>query len=65
MFCIKCGIVIKPVKRREISKLCLFCGEDDARSVQHCVVPLHKSNYIVVSDLNLLTGVNNKGGLVK
>jgi len=26
---------------------------------------MHKSNYIVVTDYNMLTGVNNKGGNVK
>ena len=44
---------------------CLACGEEQARAVKHCVVPMHKSNYVVVSDRNLLTGVNQKGGLVK
>jgi hypothetical protein len=44
---------------------CLSCGEEQAREVKHCVVPMHKSNYVVVSDRNLLTGVNQKGGLVK
>ena len=44
---------------------CLGCGEEQARAVKHCVVPMHKSNYVVVSDRNLLTGVNQKGGLVK
>jgi ribosomal protein L37AE/L43A len=44
---------------------CLPCGEEQARAVKHCVVPMHKSNYVVVSDRNLLTGVNQKGGLVK
>jgi hypothetical protein len=41
------------------------CGEVEARKVKHCVVPLHKSNYIVVRDRDLLTGVNQKGGIVK
>jgi hypothetical protein len=40
-------------------------GEEQARAVKHCIVPMHKSNYVVVSDRNLLTGVNQKGGLVK
>jgi hypothetical protein len=44
---------------------CLACGEEQARAVKHCIVPMHKSNYVVVSDRNLLTGVNQKGGLVK
>jgi hypothetical protein len=41
---------------------CLACGEEQARAVKHCIVPMHKSNYVVVSDRNLLTGVNQKGG---
>jgi hypothetical protein len=44
---------------------CLACGEEQARAVKHCIVPMHKSNYVVVSDRNLLSGVNQKGGLVK
>jgi hypothetical protein len=28
-------------------------------------VPMHKSNYVLITDMTLLTGVNNKGGLVK
>jgi hypothetical protein len=63
--CSLCGDEITPPARVRISNLCLLCGELEARKVRHCVVPLHKSNYIVVSDANLLTGVNNKGGLIK
>jgi RNase P subunit RPR2 len=44
---------------------CLPCGEEQAREVKHCVVPMHKSNLVVITDKNLLTGVNQKGGLVK
>ena len=64
-FCLLCGSQIDPPKRRLISSLCMSCGEVEARKVKHCVVPLHKSNYIVVSDRDLLTGVNQKGGIVK
>ena len=41
---------------------CLRCGEEDARRVQHTIVPMHKSNYIPVTDRNDLKGINNKGG---
>ena len=64
-FCLLCGSEIDPPKRRLISSLCKKCGEVEARKVKHCVVPLHKSNYIVVRDRDLLTGVNQKGGIVK
>ena len=41
-----------PVEKRRVDKgytTCLPCGEREARAVNHCVVPMHKSNYIVVS----------------
>lgn len=63
--CLVCGDPILPVERQVISDLCLKCGEAAAKNHKHTIVPLHKSNYIVVTDRNILTGVNNKGGLVK
>ena len=41
------------------------CGESAALGVKRCVVPMHKSNYVMVTDLSDLKGINNKGGLVK
>lgn len=37
---------------------CLPCGEKAARRVQHTIAPLSKSNYIHISDRNLLRGLN-------
>lgn len=37
---------------------CLRCGEADARKVRHTIVPMHKSNYVVVSDRALLKCLN-------
>jgi hypothetical protein len=37
---------------------CLECGEADAKKVKHCVVPMAKSNYIVVTDRTLLKQLN-------
>lgn len=44
---------------------CLTCGEKTARLFKHCIVPMPKSNYIVVTDYELLKGLNNshKGGV--
>jgi hypothetical protein len=36
-----------------------------AKKVVRCVVPMHKSNYVLITDMELLTGVNQKGGIVK
>lgn len=43
---------------------CMPCGEEQAQSVKHTIVPMPKSNYIVVTDRNLLLNLNSshKGG---
>lgn len=43
---------------------CRTCGEKAARLVKHTVVPMPKSNYILVTDMSLLKGLNSshKGG---
>lgn len=43
---------------------CAPCGESIAREVKHTIVPMPKSNYIVVTDYSLLKGLNSshKGG---
>ena len=39
---------------------CLDCGETQAKQINHCIVPMHKSNYVVITDPKLLIGINNK-----
>ena len=41
---------------------CLECGERDARKVRHTIVPMNKSNYVVVTDRSLLRQLNPKRG---
>ena len=41
---------------------CIQCGEEEARQVKHTIVPMHKSNYVVISNKADLRGINNKGG---
>ena len=43
---------------------CLPCGEQQAKEHKHTIVPMPKSNYIVVTDYSLLKGLNSshKGG---
>ena len=57
-----------PVDPRRVAlgrKLCLPCGEDEARAERRswCVVPMHKSNYVLLTDRRDLPGIGNKGGL--
>lgn len=50
-----------------LNGFCWDCREDAAREVRKgwCVAPMHKSNYMLITDRNLLAGLNNKGGLVR
>jgi hypothetical protein len=47
--------------------ICLECGEEAARQerLSWCVAPMHKSNYMLITNKADLSGLNNKGGLVK
>jgi len=40
--------------------ICMPCGDDLASKVIRTVVPLNKSNYMVVTDMNLLKQLNPK-----
>lgn len=39
---------------------CLPCGDKEARKVRHTIVPMNKSNYIVVTDVTILRQLNPK-----
>ena len=59
-FCIKCDMEYPKARHQLGYRTCLSCGEQQAKKVTHCVVPMHKSNYVVVSDIRHLIGINNK-----
>ena len=57
--CWGCGDEVD-ARRWEIGRrLCMECGEKEALRVKHTIVPMPKSNYIVVTDLSLLHGLNS------
>ena len=65
--CRQCGNAI-PTRRSMLGyTTCLECGEADAvkARLSWCVVPMPKSNYILVTDPSLLLGLNSshKGGV--
>ena len=65
-YCVACRIEEVAAKRVEAGFItCLRCGEADAKKVRHTVVPMHKSNYVVISDRRDLMGINNKGGFYR
>jgi len=56
--CVDCGETFS-IRRRELGyRLCLTCGETEARGVKFCVVNMHKSNYVVVSNPTDLKKLN-------
>jgi hypothetical protein len=44
-------------------KVCCPCGEVEAKRVVRTIVPMHKSNYFLCTNLEDLKGINNKGGM--
>lgn len=61
MHCAKCGETI-PKPRADLGYiLCMPCGERYARNVKHTIVPMHKSNYTVVTDRSLLALLTRPG----
>ena len=60
-YCKHCGSLI-PLGRVEIGyRTCMPCGDHEARSVVRTVVPMHKSNYVLVTDRTLLTQLTRPG----
>lgn len=58
--CIKCGETYSDKRRQLGYKTCLYCGEQASKQVVRTVVPLSKSNYVLITDLELLKGINSK-----
>ena len=63
--CIECGESFQHERKAIGYDTCTSCGDEDARLVKHTIVPMHKSNYVVVSDKADLKGINNKGGFYR
>lgn len=62
--CNVCHANSVPTARRKLGYLtCLSCGEKAASKVRHTIAPMHKSNYMLFTNLDDLKGINNKGGL--
>ena len=55
-----CGEAINPRRAALGYTTCLDCGDKEARGVRHCVAPLNKSNYVLISNPADLRGLNPK-----
>ena len=65
--CRLCGEDIEPKRYALGYRVCLWCGEDEAKAerASWCIAPMHKGNYMLITDKDDLVGLNNKGGIVK
>lgn len=63
--CPRCGDDVSAARVALGRRLCLECGEEAARNERQSwtVAPMHKSNYMLLTDKADLLGINNKGGL--
>jgi ribosomal protein L37AE/L43A len=66
MYCLICvEEVVEPARVALGYRVCLSCGDKQAKGRRFTVAPMHKSNYMLITDTADLKGLNNKGGLVK
>jgi hypothetical protein len=65
MKCTQCSNEVNSARHDLGYDTCMPCGETEARLRVHCVVPMHKSNYVVITNKQDLKGINNKGGFHK
>jgi hypothetical protein len=53
------AVRVEPHRAKSPRPTCMDCGEKIAVRQKHCIVPMPKSNYIVVTDPALLKGLNS------
>jgi len=63
--CVKCFSHVLQARWELGYNTCLQCGDEIAKQKKHTIAPMHKSNYMVITNQADLKGLNNKGGLVK
>ena len=56
---------VPPARARLGYRTCLSCGEKQAQRVKHTIAPMHKSNYMLFTNMDDLKGINNKGGFYR
>jgi hypothetical protein len=63
--CRTCGDDVHPQRWLLGYRVCLLCGEEHAREERAgwTIAPMHKSNYVLLTNKQDLLGINNKGGL--
>jgi ribosomal protein L37AE/L43A len=61
--CVRCRKVITPIGRFTAGyNTCITCGDAISSQTVRTIVPMHKSNYTLVTRKSDLIGINTKGG---
>lgn len=63
--CVMCNSKVHDKRVQLGYDTCMICGDKEAKSKVFTVLPLHKSNYMLVTNREELIGFNTKGGIVK
>jgi hypothetical protein len=58
--CSNCGDQFPSARRNLGYRTCLPCGDHVAQTVRWLAAPLNKSNYVLISNLEDLKGLNPK-----
>jgi hypothetical protein len=58
--CMLCGELFARARADLDYKLCLECGDIEAKKVTHCAVPMNKCAYMLVTDREILKQLNPK-----
>lgn len=61
--CVQCYAEYSPLRAAAGYRTCLVCGEVEAQARRFTIAPMHKSNYMLITNADDLRGINNKGGL--
>ncbi len=58
--CDRCHNPIDPRRVEAGYNFCMSCGDLLAHNTRRTIVPVHKSNYVLVTNRDDLKGINNK-----
>lgn len=58
--CSRCGEIFNMARYNLNFRTCLDCGEQEAKQVKRTVAHLHKSSYMLITDLEDLKDLNPK-----
>ena len=60
--CTSCySVRVEPHRAKALRPVCMACGDKVANQVRRTIVPMHKSNYVPVTDRTMLKQLTRPG----